>query len=567
MEHPYAITEEIHGGDFAAELSTEQLVKIQEDSPYLIPSSLLQKLGDISIISREPSEKSTNVLKRNRSKLILGFIVTLFVIIGGILFLVIRPRKKYSSTQEPSKSTTQPTKITNFNFNYPTNVVYDKLGVPILPALDPSFMIIEKSTFDDSKRPNDRTPPLNQPFSYGGSNPPIRGVNLGGWLVLEPFITPSFFNEKMKNEKDLVKLMQPGEAKERLIKHYNEFINETDFEQMRNFGLNHVRIPIGFWAIETLKKLDEPYVPLVSWQFLLRGINWARKYGLRVYIDLHVVPGGDEKGQLIHLESNNSTLRTLNMMRALANFFKDESYSHVTPLFSPADNPDARSIVGNLTEFYRQVYDVMQDAYNSSNQKPYVVFGEGKIGLKIWSDINMLATLDKKIIGVQNFLVFDKDLYKNNEYELLAYPCVKWKPELAKSNNYAPSIVSAWAATTDDCGKYINGVGSESLIYKNSGWKNRPCEDQNNWQSWSKEKKDYQLALSELQIEAFEAGGGWFFWTWKTEKNVNPKWDYQFGVNNGWIPKNLDSRVNSCNSLKNQHPGEYEDAGKTWKPA
>ncbi|KAF8269565.1 hypothetical protein EI94DRAFT_1799126 [Lactarius quietus] len=30
------------------------------------------------------------------------------------------------------------------------------------------------------------------PFAYGST--PVRGVNLGGWFVLEPWITPSIFN-------------------------------------------------------------------------------------------------------------------------------------------------------------------------------------------------------------------------------------------------------------------------------------------------------------------------------------------------------------------------------------
>lgn len=39
---------------------------------------------------------------------------------------------------------------------------------------------------------NAHTPPLDQPFGYGKQ--PIWGVNLGGWLVLEPFITPRYLS-------------------------------------------------------------------------------------------------------------------------------------------------------------------------------------------------------------------------------------------------------------------------------------------------------------------------------------------------------------------------------------
>src|SRR4051794_25694360 len=49
------------------------------------------------------------------------------------------------------------------------------------------------STWDDSARANDNVPPLNEPFPYGSQ--PIRGVNLGGWLSIEPFIVPSLFKK------------------------------------------------------------------------------------------------------------------------------------------------------------------------------------------------------------------------------------------------------------------------------------------------------------------------------------------------------------------------------------
>ena len=49
------------------------------------------------------------------------------------------------------------------------------------------------STWDDSVYPNDKVPALNEAFPYGSQ--PIRGVNVGGWFSIEPWITPSFFSD------------------------------------------------------------------------------------------------------------------------------------------------------------------------------------------------------------------------------------------------------------------------------------------------------------------------------------------------------------------------------------
>ena len=48
-------------------------------------------------------------------------------------------------------------------------------------------------TWDDSTKANDNVPALNETWEYGKM--PIRGVNVGGWLNLEPFITPSYFSQ------------------------------------------------------------------------------------------------------------------------------------------------------------------------------------------------------------------------------------------------------------------------------------------------------------------------------------------------------------------------------------
>ena len=55
-----------------------------------------------------------------------------------------------------------------------------------------------------------------------------------------------------------------------------------------NFRLNHVRIPIGYWAFNVA-----PGEPYISGQqaYLLQAISWAQTYNLKVIIDLHGAPG------------------------------------------------------------------------------------------------------------------------------------------------------------------------------------------------------------------------------------------------------------------------------------
>ena len=58
--------------------------------------------------------------------------------------------------------------------------------------------------------------------------------------------------------------------------------------ELIDFRLNHVRIPIGYWAFEVGS--GEPYIT-GQLPYLESAVQWAGNYGLKVIIDLHGAPG------------------------------------------------------------------------------------------------------------------------------------------------------------------------------------------------------------------------------------------------------------------------------------
>jgi glucan 1,3-beta-glucosidase len=64
---------------------------------------------------------------------------------------------------------------------------------------------------------------------------------------------------------------------------------EQDFAEIAGAGLNWVRLPIPFWAIDTWE--PEPFLAKTAWTYALKAFEWARKYGLRICLDLHTLPG------------------------------------------------------------------------------------------------------------------------------------------------------------------------------------------------------------------------------------------------------------------------------------
>jgi glucan 1,3-beta-glucosidase len=68
--------------------------------------------------------------------------------------------------------------------------------------------------------------------------------------------------------------------------HYATFITEQDFADIAAAGLNFVRIPIGFWAIETIN--DEPFLVGTSWKYFLYAYVTSRSQYSMV-TDLHTL--------------------------------------------------------------------------------------------------------------------------------------------------------------------------------------------------------------------------------------------------------------------------------------
>jgi glucan 1,3-beta-glucosidase len=126
-----------------------------------------------------------------------------------------------------------------------------------------------------------------------------RGVNLGGWLILEPWITPSMFypflcvggtcpsdQPPVIDERSFCERLGATEARSRLEAMRNAWVTESTFAEVAASGLNTVRIPFGYWIFG-----DTDLCPGVSSiHHLDDGVRWAEAHSLKVVLDLHGVP-------------------------------------------------------------------------------------------------------------------------------------------------------------------------------------------------------------------------------------------------------------------------------------
>ena len=72
----------------------------------------------------------------------------------------------------------------------------------------------------------------------------ILGVNLSGWFIPEPWVTPSLYAATgASNAAELQEAMGTAAYNECMRRHYETFVSEDDFRRMAQIGLNAVRLP------------------------------------------------------------------------------------------------------------------------------------------------------------------------------------------------------------------------------------------------------------------------------------------------------------------------------------
>lgn len=390
---------------------------------------------------------------------------------------------------------------------------------------------------------------------------PVRGVNIGGWLVLEPFITPDLFQPyggKVVDEWTLCETLGIQNATAVLTQHYDTFITEQDFADIASAGLNHVRIGFGYWALGNFAQ--EPYVPYVSWNYLLKGIGWARKYGLRVLLDFHAVPGSQNgwnhsgrQGVIGFLNGTDGIInaeRTLNYMRDFATFFSDPSYSNVVTILGIINEPEYGDLGEDvLRNFYTQAYNTVRSATGiNTGREPYIAIHDGFRAMSIWQDF--LRGADKLALDDHPYIVFGgTQLTPYSQHALV--PCTQWGPAMDTSNaNFGLGFAGEMSAAETDCALYLNGVGNPAKY--EGGCATCTCQGVNEWWTWTDAYKKEVSAWTQVQMDALY---NFFFWTWKTGNDTTtgyasaPHWNYQLGLQQGWIPNDPRVAIGACSSV------------------
>ncbi|HRF28295.1 MAG TPA: cellulase family glycosylhydrolase [Candidatus Saccharibacteria bacterium] len=200
----------------------------------------------------------------------------------------------------------------------------------------------------------------------------MHGVNLGGWLVLEKWMTPSLFKgTSAKNEYELSKLKK---GRERIKKHHETFITEADIAWLSAQRVQLLRVPVGYWTFGDAK----PYVETIAQLDWL--VEMAGKYNLKVLIDLHAAPeaqnsqahsgSGNQKKGKAWLKNKQAKQQTIDCLVRIAEHFKESPEVWGIELLN---EPRRDFSALRLIHFYRAAYKALVKVARPGT---YIVFSD-----------------------------------------------------------------------------------------------------------------------------------------------------------------------------------------------
>lgn len=385
----------------------------------------------------------------------------------------------------------------------------------------------------------------------------IKGVNLGNWLVLEKWMSPSLFQGTTAEDEYYLPTQLSKEVYEARIKiHRSEYITERDFSTIRSWGMNAVRIPVPYFIFGDCP----PFLGCV--EELDKAFGWAEKYGLKILIDLHTVPGsqnGFDNGGLSGVckwaQQPESVEFTLTVLERLAKRYgsregllgiqivnepnTEASWDifHISERYKAVDEKMAEGTAPVPFEFLRGFYT---EAYHRMRKflpvEKAIVFHDG-FDIYRWKDFMQEDEFENVILDTHQYLMMaETDGCEQTVEGYVSYIREHYEKAVEEMQQYHPVICGEWCLFNSlACG--VDTKGGQSVLNGVEGTQEEAFSPE--------EKRKIYRAVADAQLAAWQKGSGYFYWNYKllTDTVNEPgwigwdAWDFGRCMAQGWFPE------------------------------
>ncbi|KAI4525095.1 glycoside hydrolase [Schizophyllum commune Loenen D] len=422
----------------------------------------------------------------------------------------------------------------------------------------------------------------------------VYGVNLGSWLVLEPWMLPqewldmggqdcSDCSQCIRSEFAFVKAY-PDTADQIFNEHWSTWFSQDDVDELVRLGINTVRIPLGYWIIEDLVERDTEFYPRGGLQQLRRGLLQLKEAGIDAILDHHALPGVQSPNQMFtgNCTTNVQFYTPYNYRRALLWTAIMTVLSHLDPAFA--------SVV-SIEAVNEPIMDATQTPGYGDFQKQFVRtvrVVERALGIGAWSGkaqrlrrhwgiharqedpiyaLRTAITADASVVDDDNLLVEALDIVANilNVHDVvpMSMSTMHWKQPLVTNlmdsswqhftgpnpaeaadgpqvyDNHLYYSFGGVADANEEA--YMHSICNLQRVPDDAALGNSPLV----FGEWGLPTQfsatdEFLVKWADAQKLAYTQGAGWIFWNFKIERsklagNLSRQWSYFDGVDRGYL--------------------------------
>lgn len=325
----------------------------------------------------------------------------------------------------------------------------------------------------------------------------IRSVNLGGWFVLERWMTPSLFDDNKIVGNDETCFSNQSLSKEKVLnEHYSTWITKQDILWLKDIGVNLVRIPIPWWLYG-----DGIYHKSV--EFLDEVLETLNEIELDFMLDLHTAPGcqnGFDNGGIQNVldwpKDTKNIDKTIEVLSSIMKRYDNLKHFHSLQLLN---EPFISIEITLLADFYQRAYSELRKI----NKNRYIIMHDG-FRLNAWEDFFKTNNFHNVILDTHMYQCFDDSLKDFTIEQHIAHS-MKRTELLQKVEEYVPCIVGEWSL----------GLLPNKHLRKDN-------------------EVEILTKYASAQLIAMRECTGHIFWSYKVEK-YNSGWNFRDLIQRGII--------------------------------
>jgi len=294
------------------------------------------------------------------------------------------------------------------------------------------------------------------------------------------------------------------QAKSRLDRHRETFITAEDFRWIKDCGLNAVRLPVGYWALEAPK----PFVE--SGSFIDFALEQSQKNGLKLLLDLHGAPGSQNgwdhsgrSGPINWPKDPQNIQETLRVLESFAQKYGKHPALHGIELLN---EPHWDVPLEILQQFYQDAYVVLRKHLDPNVA---VVFHDSFRPLA-WKKFMQEPAFSNVILDTHLYQCFGDQDKTRTAQEQLQFSINRKDALDEMQREELPTIVGEWSLSLP--GKAMLGLSPLQVT-------------------------SVTRAYADTQLLNYEGTRGWFFWSYKLQNES--EWNFRHCVDRGWLPGNF----------------------------